>query len=384
MFPLRNQDGDTLLDLVFRITFYFKNSYKKEIRHNVLQATREFIDLMEGDFTYQATPFTRKWVKFNPSSVDKLGKYIENLQNDKSMSFGFYKQFGDPNAAPRTQISTIFNYKWQEDLGTYQSYISFVFPFSWFSVPGRPHPRDLMRRWAGLVGARHGWAGVGFNYAINQWDQRFSEMIQFSLALIWPTLLLEEPLTDNDYLMDCTREPGWLTAVGDEFLPRLGGKEALRQRLALTPGVEMVDYPGGVIIQAGAEPDPVMLRIFDPAAAWLTDPGVPMPDRPWDDLCRPIPDTVGPADYPELVATAAALKPIRVERMGAQGQLHVGSYGPYPFEKGQYLDAERTKAWVDRFDIPSPWDAYRIKRDSDIDRMRNTIDARGPTGLIWR
>ena len=46
----------------------------------------------------------------------------------------------------------------------------------------------------------------------------------------------------------------WLTLVGDVFLPRAGGRDAVCQQLAALDGVTVHDLQHGIMIQAGPEP----------------------------------------------------------------------------------------------------------------------------------
>lgn len=99
----------------------------------------------------------------------------------------------------------------------------------------------------------------------------------------------------------------WLTFLHPNFVERLGGRSSLGAALAI-PGVEVVDLPSGVVIQAGAAPE--------------------------------IGDTNRGLTCPTYHAVGRALSSIRDRTYPAM----IGN------ENGTYVSAERTDEWLARFD----------------------------------
>jgi hypothetical protein len=129
------------------------------------------------------------------------------------------------------------------------------------------------------------------------------------MAQRFPGLEAEYPIGHSIWLEHGIKGVNWLTVVGDPWLDRLGGADAVEAGLASLDGRFIVHrFEGGVLIQAGPQPEL----------------GDAKHDR-----------------WPELyVKLAKYLKPIRITE-------HAPFHHAGP---GSRFDLERSEAWLRRFD----------------------------------
>ena len=104
-----------------------------------------------------------------------------------------------------------------------------------------------------------GYAGIGIvscaDYAI---AARYSP-IEYELAQRFPALEIDDPAEHTIWLPrgeGGIKSVNWLTVVGDRFLARLGGVDAVCAAIAALDDRYVVHrFEGGVLIQAGPRPE---------------------------------------------------------------------------------------------------------------------------------
>ncbi|WP_257835181.1 DUF3396 domain-containing protein [Burkholderia glumae] len=111
---------------------------------------------------------------------------------------------------------------------------------------------EAVLRWSALCRPVHGTAGLTLIYASGM-----SQNTKYALSV-----MKRFPGFDYIYGVDFSMEAGavhnrikcvsWLTVLGDEIVTELGGTD--RMRAALEPTCKIHEYPGGVVIQAGENP----------------------------------------------------------------------------------------------------------------------------------
>lgn len=376
IFPICLDADHPLIDIVFQISLYFRDGHLPEVRLRMAQAAEEFIDLVADRLTHHQVPGGRGLAGFSKSRFLKSAYRHAEKSPPHAPFIGLaFEQHKYLRSAPHTELYFATIQDWEQERNNSMSYIRFSFPLDWFISGDRPHPHHLMQRWTHILRAEQGRGGVGFTLALGLEDWRRAEPFLTYLAALWPNIMMELRGSTRDYMCDAMREPNWLTAVGSKYLDRLGGAEAVRTQLATLPGFEISGYEGGLLIQAGIEPDPSFLPIFSPDVRWLIDPRLPLPPAIRDDACVPAPPAPGPTDYPHLVHLARVLKPVRTTSLGRRGRLHWGGLYWEPAPPGAYMDADWSMAWINRYDTPSPWDAFRFKSVSDIERLRRMGEA---------
>ena len=153
----------------------------------------------------------------------------------------------------------------KDDVAPYQAHVlisrgdekdlSFVKAYMPVCGGDRPNYDLLLQatlRWSALCRPVHGTAGLTLIYASGM-----SQNTKYALPI-----MKRFPGFDYIYGVDFSMEAGavhnrikcvnWLTVLGDEILAELGGVDPMRT--ALGPTCKIHEYPGGVVIQAGEDP----------------------------------------------------------------------------------------------------------------------------------
>ncbi|QRK05091.1 DUF3396 domain-containing protein [Archangium violaceum] len=132
-------------------------------------------------------------------------------------------------------------------------YVSASLPFRF--LLGRPAGffQQLVHAWCCRLSPFHGYAGLGLLRSMEGSEARAIEPLVFPLVKRFPGLEIEMPHLESRLLSEGIKGVNWLTIVGDPLLEKVGGQKALIQSL----GNDFIfhPYPGGLMIQAGPQPE---------------------------------------------------------------------------------------------------------------------------------
>lgn len=126
-----------------------------------------------------------------------------------------------------------------------------------FSALPAPYPRELLASvldWAATLKPRHGTSGLSFLIDQDTDHRRITRRI-------YPHLMRHPGLDYDDGgdwvgiagLSETIRSVNWLNVLDDGFVSRLGGIDAIAA--ALGPDCPVHRYDGGIVIQAGPQPE---------------------------------------------------------------------------------------------------------------------------------
>jgi hypothetical protein len=132
-------------------------------------------------------------------------------------------------------------------------FVSFGLPVSWAARSKPGAFRDLVLAWCRALSPFHGYAGLGILLNPDYGTARKAEPFLFPLLQRFPGLEFDQPVGHSLQCKDGIKGVNWLTAVSDGLLSRIGGETATREALA-GGQIQIFDYPGGLVIQAGRVP----------------------------------------------------------------------------------------------------------------------------------
>jgi len=178
---------------------------------------------------------------------------------------------------------------------------------------------------ANALGAEQGYGGIGWALPMNNHAFPDFEATERYLADRFYGLDIDKPFymtsghEEKWTLEKGLRSPSWLTFVGQEWLPKLGGAEALTAQLLKHPQVRVIAFDHGLIIQAGDAPQ-----------IYPVEDGVPS----------------------VMMHIAHALKPARAQT------LNLLSYARWDGDEEidhVFFDLNECARWLGRFDGDSDW-----------------------------
>ncbi len=298
-------DGTPVVKLGLIVTLYFKEGYTQASKQQVVSCFERFY----SEFDTQLKTYLHSGSK----GYKKLSKDSFTKPREKVLK-------SEPNEIYEWQLSSAATVK---DVDTHslsflnspeihgdkqQSYIKLILPWTWLTEPdGVERYRLWLTYLCNQVGAEHGYGGLS---CILPYDFDSDMPIEYQLAQQY--IGLEVDTMAYSYrreLLDNIKGVNWFTVLGERYVERLGGEEAIRHVLAASgDAIALTRYERGLIIQAGDYPE-----------LGEVEEGPP----------------------PAYVAVNRVVKPLRIPN---PDQLH--TYSPY----GDCFEQEDTEHWYARFD----------------------------------
>jgi hypothetical protein len=177
----------------------------------------------------------------------------------RSHSFGgeFYGD-ADPYVASHFGLAFSATSAQEHPLADRPAFFRATLPLGWIQARGGlPAYRELVQHWCSLLRPFHGHAGYAALPSLSLVEYRRSAWLATPVLQRYPGLDLD--LASS--VASMTRRAGpplrikgvnWLTALDEGSLELLGGRTALLDGLG--PAFNVTDYPGGILVQAGAQP----------------------------------------------------------------------------------------------------------------------------------
>lgn len=111
--------------------------------------------------------------------------------------------------------------------------------------------RDLFVRACSVMPLQSGHAG--FSFECSRYDEKTSQTHAWAASMRAPGVdICRIPVDRGAVGADALKGVNWLTAVGTDLVQQVGGLSKLRK--GLSSEIEIIELPGGVIIQAGKLP----------------------------------------------------------------------------------------------------------------------------------
>ena len=294
-------DGTPVVKLGLIATLYFKEGYTAERKCRVVECFERFYEEFQPQLKWQAG---ERFHKLSQASFEKQRDFIVR---------------SGPNEQYEWHISSANNEKESRDYSLQsmnsfevhgdqkRSYIKLVFPWSLLlESDGLAHYQQWLAYLCNQVEAEHGYGGLS---SILPYDYDSYMPTEYQLAQQYSGLEVDTfAYSMGRELQEHIKGVNWFTVLGNTYVERLGGEDAIRHALSGHGDVDVQPYDHGLIIRAGMYPELGAQEDGPPAA---------------------------------YVAVNKVVRPVRIPN---PDQLH--SYSPY----GDCFDMESTARWYARFD----------------------------------
>ena len=334
-------DDEPMLDLALVVTLFFRDGFRQEKRRQVLACFNRYIELCSDHLHYAGLIIgdgKGRWVRYRPDFASNAADKI--LANNGSIVQCTVMGGDQLEVATPYFCEFILPAQWEQEQQHAQGILHFTLPWNFFSTRSDRFP-ELFTWFAATLQPEHGFGGLGFAFADDLSDRRLMEPLVYRLAVQAPFLIIENGYFEAEYLSHGIREGNFLTALSDRWAGKLGGAAAIEA--ALGSGFTLRRYAGGLTIQAGDEPNPYGLSIYQPGPLTVPDDS--------DDTLKISPLKLPPqadaaALYPLYRRLNKVLKPIRVTPEHYQTRLQSNpEAGDEPI-----FDRARSHQWLARFD----------------------------------
>lgn len=299
-FP-KDESGRELIRLSFYFSFQFPDGFHAESRRRAVAVANDYWSLCGSKMKWMTTPLKHQWKQVPAGySIDQWQS--AHPQGDWVWQMLFHSGESKSEAA-EFQISGLGN---STQTFAY-SHLFLFLPPTWFSEHDdvAANPVSLYRRWAGMIQARHGTAGLGLMPAEDTPTRSRTSAIARAFSNRFPGVELADALGNQNVFWGLL-SANWLNLIDATLVEKLGGLRSIQQRLAEEPlggQVALHPFDGGLILASGPTP-----QLSEGSA-----PGIP------------------PQAYAPV---ARLLRPLRTDRPW-------GSWG---------CPKDESMAWLERFD----------------------------------
>jgi len=235
--------GQRLLDIGFYVTFFFEARHFPERRRAAYEILKEYWFRVGEHLRWTTNLKTHKW---EPVTAKHSADAWFAAQPKEPWVWAIILHAG-------ATFNAVSPYRF-EGVGTPNpheaSFITAMFPVTWFVEHPEASAVDIGQRWATLLHPRHGTAGLSIVDSLDRISARPRQAR--ALAERFPGLEVDDALSASLYVQKGIRSVNWLTCIDDSLITCLGGIEALRKRV--TGDLHLYEYPGGAIVRAGDFP----------------------------------------------------------------------------------------------------------------------------------
>lgn len=303
----RDGDGRVVIRAALLATVYVLDPYTREVREAFASCCEDYFAHCGQHLRWAMDPEPGYMERFGSSKGSRPGAWLPDLGEENEFNLLYHGAEDERGASPFFLEALGDQRRPFEQLG----YLRLAFPMFWF-VEHSGSLVDVLLQLCRKLKPVSGYGGFG---VIESHDRSISQRYApkvYQLAQRFPGLEVDYPTGHSLWQLQGgggIKGVNWLTVVGDRWLARLGGADAVQAALAsLDTRFVLHRFEGGIIIQAGQRPE-------------------------MGDAER----NVWPALYVKL---AKYLKPIRITEHR-------------PFQQGGAglrFDKERSEAWLRRFD----------------------------------
>lgn len=247
-FP-KDESGLDQAALAFYFGFYFPDGFRAEKRLRAFAVLEDYWSLFGTQMHWMTHPRTFHWQDI-PKDF-KVKDWLDAYPTDDWVwQMIFHSGRSREEAAQYEVIGA------GASLRTHKiSYLYLSVAATAFADGSSPHPIQLYQRWAELLQAQHGTAGLGLMPPEDEVLKRKTRGIVRAFADMCPGVEIVDPLGQGGLALAGTLSPNWLTMVDTSNLDSLGGIEGLRRSLRdVDESIGFHLYDGGLILSAGEHP----------------------------------------------------------------------------------------------------------------------------------
>ncbi len=249
-FSITDEENRVLLQGALIATFYFKNGHLQQKKQAVLHCIKQYVQQCSQHLKWVYPSFDTDHSGYRAVSglYDfELDDYLLNRDED------FAWEFGSHSGATAEEASFFCfegfsRAKWKpKPIG----YFKVAFPMTWFAEQPSSFA-DFVLDCCRHLHPYHGYGGIGLVVSPNRFLRSAGEQKEFSLAMQFPGLEIDHPISHLSWVWNGIKGVNWLTFFDNSWLDKINGIETLKDNL--DDVFKITTYTNGVLIQAGEKP----------------------------------------------------------------------------------------------------------------------------------
>jgi hypothetical protein len=249
---LRDKRGRVVIQIGLLATLYFDNGYLPEKRMSVAECFDGYLERCGRHLYWTSNPDFGRWAELSRKSVPSPKEWLQTHALKENDTWFFEYHGGKTSVeASHYYIGAMGVRKWESKKGEI-GFFRANFPLTWFDH----HPDDffsLVLNWCKIIEPIHGYGGIAIIESPELSTVQEHEDTVYAIAKRFPGLEVDHPIGHTLFLSKGIKGVNWLTVLDEKWLHKIGGYSELRKQIDI--GFRLEQYPGGVIIQAGEQPD---------------------------------------------------------------------------------------------------------------------------------
>jgi len=248
-------DADVVaMRLGLMCTLYVQHPHDSAVRR-ALAACGDQYQAMFGEYLtlYLKPTGNGKFVRY-PTSGVSLAKYLEtNNTPDKTFAPSFASGTRYEDAASYSLSIWAASTEYFPE-GEEPAFFAATLPFAFLKdQPGKAAFQHLVHGWCKILEPYCGYAGIGAIQSVESTEKLRTVAQVYPIAARFPGVEIENASIVSLHMKSHIKSVNWLTALSDEALAPIGGRQALLAQL--DENFRIMEYEGGVLIQAGPMPE---------------------------------------------------------------------------------------------------------------------------------
>lgn len=246
-----NKPAITAVRLGLLCTLYVKGSYEVSVRRALAACGDEYLRLFGDELSIYLKPDGEGRYLRYPKKGIVLSEY---LQQSDSPEIAFAPVFSGGDNEKEASSYGLDIFAGSKNLsGEQLAYFYATVPFVWLKDQDRQQAfQKLVYGWCRKLQPYHGYAGIGAIQSMDMAERKRTSHQAYALAARFPGLEIDNPTVISLFLDDRVKGVNWLTALNDQCLERLGGRDSVLKQL--DENFRIYPYDSGLLIQAGQVP----------------------------------------------------------------------------------------------------------------------------------
>lgn len=249
-FP-KDDAGYDLVSMSFYFGFYFPDGYRADFRRRVADVCADYWGLCGQHLRWMISPVKCLWQPVPEGYT--MDRWLSAFPKDDWVWSMIFHSGRVSSEAANYQITGL-----GDSTQTYAySNLFLSVPVTWFSENSGQNPIALYQRWAQMLQARHGTAGIGLVPPEDTPKRGETRAIAAAFRKQFPGVELVDGIGNQNVFWGLLSS-NWLNMINSEYVEQLGGVKSIQAKLAEEPlgrAVGLHPYEGGIILSSGESPN---------------------------------------------------------------------------------------------------------------------------------
>lgn len=244
------EKGHAVVRIGLLVTLYFRGAHENDVRQNIMTLLADYLRQCGDRLRWTTIPPKFTWARVKGNLLTEFRERLFSTPADASWEFIAHGGAVHDEASDY-RVEALGLAEWKDRI-EHLSYFTALFPIEFFTDNQEDSFVATVARWVREVKPIHGYGGLAIIESLANATRERHEQTVYSIAQQFPGLEVDYPTVHSMNCAKGIKGINWLTILSEPFVAQLGGISTLQTHF----GDQFTIYPysGGVIIQAGPQP----------------------------------------------------------------------------------------------------------------------------------